>query len=141
MYGCPTPIYVYRYLGGKKGDFNKFYYGKFERSFRSLSQIIARAKFVVDLSVVKHDGGGTQYTFLEAIHNNCALILYRSWLEGIANKYSDFKENYNCLAVENENELAELIRKDPDTANIINNAKKLMHRHTNINWAQLIDNN
>ena len=141
LYGCPTPIYVYRYLGGKKGDFNKFYYGKFERSFRSLSQIIAGAKFVVDLSVVKHDGGGTQYTFLEAIHNNCALILHRSWLEGIANKYRDFKENYNCLAVENENELVELIRKDPDTANIINNAKKLMHRHTNINWAQLIDNN
>jgi hypothetical protein len=141
LYGCLTPIYVYRYLGGKNGDFNKFYYGRFERSFSSLSSIIAEAKFVVDLSVVKHDGGGTQYTFLEAIHNGCALILHRRWLEGIADEYKDFKENYNCFAIENENELAELIRKDPDTTKIVNNAKKLMHRHTTVDWAKLIDNN
>ncbi|MGC1929502.1 MAG: hypothetical protein WA667_11045 [Candidatus Nitrosopolaris sp.] len=141
LYGCPTRIYVYLYLGGKKGDFNKFYYGKFDRSFESVSNTIAQVKFVVDLSVVKHDGGGTQYTFLEAIHNDCALILHRRWLESVTNDHRDFKENYNCLAVENENELAELIRKDPDTTKLVHNAKKLMHRHTNINWAQLIDNN
>lgn len=135
LYGCPTRIYVYLNLGGKKGDFNKFYYGKFDRSFESLSKIIAQAKFVVDLSVVKHDGCGTQYTFLEAIHNDCALILHRRWLEC---HHRDFRENYNCLAVENESKLAELIRKDPDTTKLVHNAKKLMDRHTNINWAQLI---
>jgi hypothetical protein len=141
LYGCLTPIYVHHYLGGKNGEFGKFYYGKFERSFRSLSQIIAGAKFVVDLSVVRHDGGGTQYTFLEAIHNGCALILHRRWLDGIADEYKDFKENYNCFAIENENELAELIRKDPDTTKIVNNAKKLMYRHTTVDWTKLIDNN
>lgn len=141
LYGCPTPIYVYRYLGGKNGEFGKYYYGKFERSFRSLSQIISGAKFVVDLSVVKHDGGGTQYTFLEAIHNGCALILHRRWLEDIADEYKDFKENHNCFAIENENELVELIRKDPDTTKIVNNAKKMMHRHTTVDWTKLIDNN
>lgn len=141
LYGCPTRIYVYLNLGGEKGDFNKFYYGKFDKSFESLSKTIAQVKFVVDLSVVKHDGGGTQYTFLEAIHNDCALILHRRWLENVTNDHRDFKENYNCLAVENENELAELIRKDPDTTKLVHNAKKLMHRYTNINWAQLIDNN
>jgi hypothetical protein len=52
-----------------------------------------------------------------------------------------FKQNYNCFAVENENELAELIRTDPDTTKIVQNAKKLMYRHTSINWAHLIDNN
>ena len=140
MYGCPVKIYVYLYLGGKNGDFSRYYYGKFDRSFESLSNMISQIKFVIDLTVVKNDGGGTQYTFLEAIHNDCALILHRKWLENVMNEHKDFKENYNCFAVENENELAELIRTDPDTTKIVQNAKKLMYRHTSINWAHLIDN-
>jgi hypothetical protein len=41
-----------------------------------MSEILAEAKFVVDLSVLKHDGGSKQYTFLEAIRNDCGVILY-----------------------------------------------------------------
>jgi hypothetical protein len=134
-------MYVYLHLGGEKGDFKKYYYGKFDRSFTSLSDIIAQAKFVVDLSLVRYDGGGTQYTFLEAIHNGCALILHRKWIEDLDPKYCDFREGYNCFAVENEMELAELIKEDPDTTKILQNSKKLIDRHTNIDWASLIDNN
>jgi hypothetical protein len=141
LYGCPTPMYVYLHLGGEKGDFNKYYHGKFDRSFTSLSNIISQTKFVVDLSLVRHDGGGTQYTFLEAIHNDCALILHRKWIEGVDQEYCDFKEGYNCLAVENELELAELLRENPDVTKIVQNAKKLLDRHTNISWTRLIDNN
>jgi hypothetical protein len=73
-------MYIYVYLNGKNGsiEFKKYYYGKFDKSFLAVSNIIARKKFVVDLSLVKNDGGGTQYTYLEAIHNDCALILHRS---------------------------------------------------------------
>ena len=76
-------MYVYTQLGGEEGDFRKYYCGKFDRSFTSLSNILAGVKLVVDLSLVRHDGGGTQYTFLEAIHNNCALILHRRWIEDV----------------------------------------------------------
>jgi hypothetical protein len=141
LYGCPTPMYVYFHLGGQKGDFKNNYYGKFDRSFSSLSNIISQSKFVVDLSLVKYDGGGTQYTFLEAIHNDCALILHRNWIEDLNPKYCDFKQGYNCFAVDNEKELAELIRSNPDITKITQNAKKLMRRHTNIDWSQIIDNN
>lgn len=145
LYGYPTPLYIYLYLNGKNDavEFNKYYYGKFDKSFLSVSNIIATKKFVVDLSLVKNDGGGTQYTYLEAIHNNCALILHRRWIQDLNNdpKYCDFKEGYNCFAIDNEKELAELIKVDPDTTKIINNAKRLMHRHTNINWSKVIDNN
>jgi hypothetical protein len=91
------------------------------------------------LSVLKQDGGGTQYTFLEAIHNDCALILHRQWIEDVNPKYCDFKEGYNCFAIENEKELADLIRKDPDTIEIVQNAKKLINRHINIKseWSKL----
>ena len=139
LYGCPSRMYVHLFLGGYNGDFNKYYYGIFDKSFSTLSNILDGVKFVVDLSVLKHDGGGTQYTFLEAIHNDCALILHRNWIENVNPKYCDFKEGYNCFAVENEKELADLIRKDPDTVTVVQNARKLMNRHISIKseWSKL----
>jgi hypothetical protein len=88
---------------------------------------------MVDLSQLPNDGGGTQYTFLEAIYNNSAIILNRKWIENINKKYCDFKEDYNCYAVSNEQELIELINNSNniDTAKINQNARKLMHRHIN----------
>jgi hypothetical protein len=163
MYGCHTPMYVYLLLRGKIGnndivghdkcdnsvgitssDFRNHYCGKFERSFSTLSNILSQKKFVVDLSTIKNDGGGTQYTFLEAIHNGCALVLHRQWIENISNyyghKYCDFREGYNCFTIENEKELAELIMNNPNATGIVQNSKELLHRHTNIDWSQLIDN-
>jgi glycosyltransferase involved in cell wall biosynthesis len=140
LFGCPSRMYVHLYLGGYNRDFNKYYYGMFDKSFSALSSILAQAKFVVDLSVLKHDGGGTQYTFLEAIHNGCALILHRKWLQNdyVNPDYCDFKEDYNCLAVDNENELADIIKKDPDTSKVVENARKLMFRHIKSDWSHLL---
>jgi glycosyltransferase involved in cell wall biosynthesis len=140
IYGCPSRIYVHKILGGAKADFNKSYFGMFQKSFSALTDILSQAKFVVDLSVLKHDGGGTQYTFLEAIHNKCALILHRSWLENndLNPSYCDFREGYNCFAVDNAKELAELIRGDQDTTKIVENASKLLHRHINSPWSTLL---
>jgi hypothetical protein len=43
------------------------------------------SKFMVDLSVMNYlrDGGGTQYTFLETIHHNCAIVLNRKRIKGV----------------------------------------------------------
>jgi len=140
LYGCPSRVYVHSFLGGFQGDFGKYFYGIFDRSFSALSEILAEAKFVVDLSVLKHDGGGTQYSFLEAVHNDCALILHRKWIEGddIKPEYCDFKEGYNCFAIDNEKELAELIKSDPDTSKIVSNSKALIQRHIEVDWTHLL---
>lgn len=142
LYGCPSRVYVHSILGGFQGDFSKYFCGMFDKSFSTLSEILAEAKFVVDLSILKHDGGGTQYTFLEAIHNDCALILHRKWIEGgdIRPEYCDFKDGYNCFAVDNEAELAELIRRDPDPTKIVANSKALIQRHVDIDWSHLLKN-
>lgn len=139
LYGSASRMYVHLFLGGYDGDFNKYYCGIFDKSFSSISNLLAGVKFVVDLSVLKHDGGGTQYTFLEAIHNDCALILHRKWIENVNPKYCDFKEGYNCFLVENEKELADLISEDPDTTRVVQNAKKLIDRHINSKseWSKL----
>ncbi|MFL6367934.1 MAG: hypothetical protein ACJ72T_05230, partial [Nitrososphaeraceae archaeon] len=93
-------------------------------------------KQFIDLTILPNDGGGTQYTFLEAIHNETALIINRKWIDDVDSKYCDFKEGYNCFAVSNGKELAEIISntKNIDTTKIVNNAKKLMDRHTKADW-------
>lgn len=132
IYGCPSRQYVYNMLDS---SFNDFYYGRFEKSFIRLTAILSEAKFVVDLSTPKNDGGGTQYTFLEAMHNRCALVLHRKWLE-LDPEYCDFKEGYNCYAVDNTSELAELINSDVDTTKIVNNASNLLQRHIDVSWSE-----
>jgi len=127
IYGYPRAEYV-QTLGD---SFSRYYFGSFEKSFTELTRILSTTKYVVDLSAYNNDGGGMNYTFLEAIHNKCALILHRKWLEF---EDSDFKEGYNCFAVESPQELAELLRKKPQTTKIVNNASKLLQRHIDVSW-------
>src|SRR5919198_2868193 len=138
IHGPFNPQYVKYKLGGEK-VFRQYYRGTFKKSFAAISYILNKAKFVVDLSIIPNDGGGTQYTFLEAIHHNAALIINRKWIEGVDSKYCNFKEGYNCYAVSNGKELAEIIknRKNIDTIKVISNAKKLLYRHINVDWSSV----
>ncbi|HYA82408.1 MAG TPA: hypothetical protein VEH06_03020, partial [Candidatus Bathyarchaeia archaeon] len=60
LYGCASRMYVHLSLGRYNGDFGKYYCGIFDKSFSAISNLLAGVKFVVDLSVLKQDGGGTQ---------------------------------------------------------------------------------
>jgi len=79
-----NPIKVYgwinkRYVTEKldPAEFSRYYQGKYYKSFSTISKILANSKFMVDLSFMPMDGGGAQYTFLDAIYHNCAIILHR----------------------------------------------------------------
>ena len=52
----------------------------------------SKSRFTFDLSKIKNDGGGTQYTFLEAIYQDCALVLHKEWVD----QGDTFKDKYNC---------------------------------------------
>ena len=128
IYGAVNRLYEHFKL--KELNLTKYYSGTFEKSFEAITNILAPAKFMVDMTLIKNDGGGTQYTFLEAIHNKTSIILQRKWVE----HGTDFKEGFNCLAVDNSQELIELLKKDPNVDKITHNATKLLSRHTNVNW-------
>jgi glycosyltransferase involved in cell wall biosynthesis len=139
IYGWANSDYINSNL--RRLDFYKYYQGTFEKSFSQVSNILNNSKFLVDLSVIPSDGGGTQYTFLEAIYNNTPIILNRKWIETVDKKHREFKEGYNCYAVSNEEELVELLNKSNlDTAKVVDNTKKLMKRHINISkeWNKII---
>jgi glycosyltransferase involved in cell wall biosynthesis len=131
IYGWANSKYVSERLDAD--EFNQYYQGKYVKSFDATSAILKKAKFMIDLSSLPNDGGGTQYTFLDAIYHNCAVILNRQWIENVDAKYRDFKEGENCYAVSNAEELKEFLNnaKNIDTSRIVQNARKLLDRHIN----------
>lgn len=127
IYGALSDLYVYHKL--RDTNFKKYYKGKFGKSFDDLKQLLYPCKFMVDMSAIKGDGGGSQYTFLEAIYMKCILVLNSKWTDNVK---TDFKHNYNCLIVSNSNELYNLLKKDiseKDYHRITQNAYKLLSPH------------
>lgn len=132
IFGFINRIYAFHNL--KELQLDKYYNGTYPKEFSALNNLYKDAKFLVDLSAIKNDGGGTQYTFLEAIYHDVALILNKKWIlpDG------DFIPGENCFAVENEQELQQLLESNPDTKQITSNAKLLLQRHLNEDWNRVL---
>lgn len=133
IYGCKNDRYVYHHLKDldpmKELMPGSNYKGKFPKDFKILSKILSPAKFMVDMSRIKDDGGGSQYTFLEAIDFGCILILHQDW---VSRPDSKFRVGVNCLAVSNEDELAALLNSNISSqllTDIRANAKELLEVH------------
>jgi hypothetical protein len=98
---------ISKYTEDQKKQFKACYEGGFEMSFEATAKTYADALALVDMSMFKAkqgDGGRTQYTFLEAIHCDCMLILHDTWL-----KYpGPFTKGVNCQTIANAEELASL---------------------------------
>ena len=133
IYGAKNDRYVYFKLDQDNAlDFVKYYKGSFKKSFEGLDKILTSAKYVVDLSAIKNDGGGTQYTFLEAIHQNCVLILSKDWMH---NNLSIFENGVNCYFIDDEDHLAKLLTtKQKNHDKILRNSKKLLKPHIDVVW-------
>mgnify|MGYP006079440749 CR=1 FL=1 len=126
IFGAENRIYVHHKLADL--DFYSYWKGKFEKSYPLSYQgkdILKGATYVIDLSTIKNDGGGTQYTFLEAIYQDCVLILHREWIQ----QGSLFKEGVNCLCVDNEKELSDILNNDIDISQILIESKKILNGH------------
>lgn len=133
IYGAHNRLYVHFKL--KDLNFKKYYKGGFGKSFEELSKILENAKYVVDMSVIKHDGGGTQYTFLEAIYQECALVINEKWVDKFK---TPFKDKENCFVVKDERDLIKLLEDDPSVAKITQSAKKILEPHLSVNWVKEI---
>lgn len=77
----------------------------YPREKETAFDLLNDANFLVDMSVIKGDGGGTQYTFLEAWDAGAVPIIHTDWLiDG-----DDMKEGYNCQSFNNGQELANFL--------------------------------
>ena len=137
IYGKKNDMYVYRNLkeldSMDENDPDSNYKGTFKKDFNTLDSILNNVSYIIDLSSINYDGGGSQYTFLEALHHNCVLILNKKWID---NKDTPFKHNYNCIVVDNENDILDFVKniKKYDYNKLLNNSKLLLTEHINAVW-------
>ena len=134
LYGAANLQYVFFKLQGL--HFHDYYKGKFDKTFEALNDILKDAKWMADMSVIKQDGGGTQYTFLEAIYQGCALIINSRWVSGFKTPFEDGK---NCFVVSDGQELADLLKRNPSTKRVTEAAKEILAPHLRVNWIKKMD--
>lgn len=108
----------------------------YPKELRYATQLCHDYRFMCDMSIIKGDGGGTQYTFLEAIDGGACCVLNNEWII----KRHTMKPGTNCLAVSSGKELASLIkaaRKDPSIPQeIALRAKSLLKKHRAVTEAK-----
>ena len=131
IFGAENRLYVHHKLG--ELNFYQYWKGKFSKDYPLLFEnkdILKDTRFVVDMSTIKHDGGGSQYTFLEAIYQGCVLILHRDWV----NQGSIFQEGVNCLAAETPEELSNILTNSTNLDAIVSQSRKLLEPHLQVCW-------
>jgi hypothetical protein len=76
--------------------------GHFPREEGEAFKLLQQHTFAVDMSEIKGDGGGTQYSFLEAWDAGCINVINTAWIR----PDDDMKHDVNCFAVHNHGDLA-----------------------------------
>lgn len=118
FWGRHTRMYMFQKIVGKyKGwDDAKNYTGpnypkehhNFPRESGFAVRLNSEAHFSCDMSAIKGDGGGTQYSFLEAIDGGAVLVINRAWLH--PNKaFNEFEHMINCVMVNDKDDLHEVL--------------------------------
>ena len=135
--GAENRLYVHHKL--KDLNFHDYCQGKFTKTLplsHEGKDLLNDCHFIVDMSIIKGDGGGTQYTFLEAIYHDCALILHKEWVD----QGNTFQKDHNCYVVGYTDnvgvEIATLINSplDDKYESILKNAKELLKDHIQVKW-------
>jgi len=101
----------------------------YPRTATAAYDLLKQATYAVDMSQIKGDGGGTQYSFLEAMNAGAINIIHASWLRN----QDDMVNGENCVAINGPGELASLLDSDihqDDRARIVNNGLKHLAHHS-----------
>lgn len=114
IYGAPNRMYVHHKLEKTCPNWKDYWEGEFPQTQAGPIELAARAKFMVDMSVIAGDGDGTQYTFLEAWDAGAQLVVNKGWVcsgTGAVNEST-------ASIVDGPEELAEVLRKEPDQSKV-----------------------
>ena len=141
LYGAINGFYAYKRLHAydtmKRDDPDSNYHGTFSKDWQTVTDIVNPYNYVVDLSIIKGDGGHTQYTFLEAIYLGKVLILHHSWISG---PDSIWIENENCLAVSTPEQLVQKLTHPLSLEaykKIVANSQKILDKCLQYDWVKI----
>ena len=80
IYGSCNTVYAHFKLKPEDPAWETNYKGRFKADdLWAAKHIAEQYERIIDMSAIKKDGGGTQYTFLEAADAGAALILNQAW--------------------------------------------------------------
>lgn len=99
--------------------------------------------YAVDLSVIKGDGGGTQYSFMEAADAGAVNVIHRNWLTGHSDdEMVPFpRPGANCFAVGTAQELVDLLSEnvsDVRRRRLVAGSDRLLSAHAPTNAASAL---
>lgn len=88
--------------------------GHFARGEEEAFKLLQQHLFHVDMSEIKGDGGGTQYTFLEAWDAGAINVINWKWCK----PDDDMRNDVNCIAVEDAAHLAAVLESKWDESHL-----------------------
>ena len=148
FWGTHTRAYMYQKIVGKfEGwDDPRHYTGPcypreqqhFPKEPGFAATLNSQAEFSCDMSAIVGDGGGTQYSFLEAIDGGAVVVLNRDWfVHGFPN---ELKDEVNCLAVVDAADLADLLlyNRREDWLDIVDNSTDILADHSYVKVVPLL---
>jgi len=130
--GSENRLYTRHVLGPKYG----FVQGTtgFDVVMGEGARLCARARYHVDFTKFPDDGGGTQYTILEAWDAGAVNVVHSDWLE----QKGELEHGANCIGVEGPDELVRLVRSDKRHGEIVNQGYAMLKRHDAVRVARMV---
>jgi len=138
LWGAHVRMYMYNKIVHKyKGwDDDKHYTGpcylraqqNFSKELGYAVELNGRAEFSVDMSAIVGDGGGTQYSFLQAMDAGAVVVVNSDWVYG----YTDEMQHAeNCIAVEDVDDLVSLLKHNTrqDVIGHVYGAEEILENH------------
>lgn len=111
IYGSNSDaLYSYYVLDKKYPEWRDNYRGEPQMHGFNTFQLCQMSNFAIDMTTFRGDGGGSQYTFLEAMDAKCCLVLHKHWLSYVG----EMVEHANCMAAETPEELANIVLRKPE---------------------------
>lgn len=124
IFGAENRMYAFHKLDNQFSNWKNNYLGKFPKEPGAGAKIAATARFAVDMSAIKQDGAGSQYTFLEAWDAGTQLVVNKKWTQL---DQGEMRSGFNCVSVSDSSELAGILTGDTDDKIIENGRNSLKH--------------
>lgn len=125
IWGAQNSMYVYHKIAKRWPKWDKDYKGAFPKTDAAALHIVRDAHWMVDMSLIKNDGGGTQYTTLEAWNMGAVPIIHSDWII----HEDEMQHGVNCWAVSNAQQLAAVVEKATPKKTLIERCHEHMKNH------------
>ena len=101
----------------------------FAKELGEAQRIASQATYLVDLTEIKGDGGGTQYAFFEGMDAGCVMVLNSAWTDRPG---SIWKPGRNCLSASSKDDLVKVLsesRKKLELKSLVEESHLLFQGH------------